>query len=64
MIFLFVVQFLSYIFFSLTLISSANIFDEMLLNCIISIMTQGCAVLWSGSFLKTNCLSCGAGSDC
>lgn len=44
------VQILSY-HFSSAIISSANIFDKILLNCIIS-MTQGCAVPWSGDFEK------------
>lgn len=35
---------------SSALISSSNIFDKIVLNCIIDVMTQGCAVLWSGAF--------------
>lgn len=50
-IFLFAVQILSCrFFFPPMIISSANIFDKILLNCIISNMTQGCAVPWSGDF--------------
>lgn len=49
MILLFAVQILSY-HFSSVIISSANIFDKILLNCIISNMTQGCAVSWARDF--------------
>lgn len=58
-------QFLGYCFSSdfFFLISSAQVFDKILFNCIVSIVTQGYAIPGLEHFKNPTCLSCGAGSD-
>lgn len=43
--------------------SRAQVFDKILLNCIISIVTQGYVIPGLKHFKNPNCLSCGADSN-